>query len=46
MVRLESAHGFIDEAGAHRFWKPGIDITDPADIAVLIERGAPLATIG
>lgn len=41
-VTLSAPHGFIDESGAHRHWQPGFQVTDPSEIALLIERRAPL----
>ena len=40
-VTLARPFGFIDDSGAMRYWNPGV-VTDPADIATLIERKAPV----
>lgn len=45
-ARLLYAHGFIDENGTHRMWKAGDVVSDPAEIAMLTERGADLESIG
>lgn len=42
LVTLESNYSFYDDEGLHRYWPEGQIVTDAADIAVLIERGAPL----
>jgi hypothetical protein len=42
-VTLASLYGFYDEAGHFHGWGEGQVVTDPDHIAVLIERGAPLA---
>ena len=45
-VRLVSPYGFIDENGRHRYWHGGDVISDPAEIALLIGRKAPVEPIG
>ena len=41
-ITLKRPHGFIDEdTGAHRYWQPGL-VTNPDDIALLIERKAEI----
>lgn len=43
-VKLLLPHGFIEEeTGRHRFWKAGEIVTDPAEAALLIGRGAALS---
>lgn len=44
-VKLMSPHGFIDENEQHRYWHSGQEVTDPEEIALLIERKAPLEGI-
>jgi hypothetical protein len=41
-VTLAAPHGFYDEAGDLQAWLQGEVVTDKADIALLIERGARL----
>lgn len=42
-VRLTHPHGFIEEeTGRHRSWLAGEKIVDPAEIELLIGRGAPV----
>jgi len=43
-VRLLRPHGFIDETGTQRYWRQGLVVSHPADVAVLIARGAHFAT--
>lgn len=44
-VSLSAPYGFIDDSGATRYWQAGVTVTDPADVALLIGRKAPLAGI-
>lgn len=39
---LTSPYGFIDENEQHRYWHAGTEVTDADDIALLIERQAPV----
>ncbi len=39
-IKLVRPHGFIDEAGNHRYWQQDQVVFEPADIKVLMERGA------
>jgi hypothetical protein len=39
-IRLVEPHGFIDDAGEHRYWQQGQNVTDPDDIAILVDRAA------
>ncbi len=39
-IKMIAPHGFIDEDGTHRLWQQGQEVFDPADIALLAERGA------
>jgi hypothetical protein len=39
-IRLTHPHSFIDENGRHRTWRAGDLITDPAEVALLVERKA------
>jgi hypothetical protein len=39
-IKLMSHHGFIDDNGVHRFWPAGSVIVMPADVALLVDRGA------
>lgn len=41
-VTLEAPHGFIDDAGVHRYWHQHFVETDPDNIALLIARKARL----
>ena len=41
-VVLSAPYAFIDETGATRAWSPGVTVTDAEDIALLIDRKAPL----
>ncbi|MCI4431608.1 MAG: hypothetical protein JHC40_20865 [Burkholderiales bacterium] len=42
-VKLAAPYGFInDETGEHHYWQVGQEVTDPAEIKVLVERQAPL----
>jgi hypothetical protein len=44
-IRITAAeYGFWEGEGAskrYRGWKEGEDVTDPAEVALLVERGAP-----
>ena len=44
-VRLVSPHGYIDENGRHRYWHGGDVISDPAEIALLMGRKAPVEPV-
>jgi len=39
-IELVRPHSFIDDAGLHRMWNQGQAVTDPAEIALLVERKA------
>jgi hypothetical protein len=41
-VLVVRQHSFLDDTGRHRIWLGGQIVTDPADIALLIQRGATL----
>ncbi|MBU3625726.1 hypothetical protein ICN48_05690 [Polynucleobacter sp. JS-Safj-400b-B2] len=42
-ITLSAPHGFIDEdTGEHRYWHAGMEVTDPEEIKLLIDRQAPL----
>ncbi len=42
-LRLAAPYGFIDEdTDAHHYWQAGQEVTDPAQIKLLLERQAPL----
>lgn len=41
-VTLASPFGFYDDAGLGRFWSAGQVVTKPDEVAILIERMAPL----
>ena len=41
-VTMESTYSFYDDEGLHRYWPEGHVVTAADDIALLIERGAPL----
>ena len=44
-VQLVRPHGFIDEYGQNRHWQQGEIVGDPAQVALLIERGAHLQNL-
>lgn len=39
---LTAPYGFIDDDGQHRYWHAGTEVTDADEIAVLVERKAPV----
>lgn len=39
-IKLTAPHGFYDEAGDLQAWLQDEVVTDPKDVALLIERGA------
>ena len=41
-VTLSAPHGFIDDEGNHRYWQQGQVVTDPEEVALLIEREASI----
>jgi hypothetical protein len=41
-LQLTAPYGFIDENDRARNWRAGDIITDPAEIALLIDRVAPV----
>lgn len=41
-VRLTSLHGFIDEDDRHRTWQEGDVVSDPSEVKLLTDRGAPV----
>lgn len=44
-VRLTSPYGFIDEYGDRWHWDANQIVRNPAIIALLLERGAPVETV-
>ena len=44
-VRLVRPCGFIDDFKAERFWKSGAVVGDPAEVALLVEHGAPIEDV-
>jgi hypothetical protein len=44
-VRLLADHGFVTDIDAVYFKRAGAIITNPAEVAVLRERGAPLEKV-
>jgi hypothetical protein len=44
-IRLTAPYGFMDENERHCFWTAGSVVTDPAEIALLVERAAPIKTV-
>jgi hypothetical protein len=44
-IRLTHLHGFIDENDRNRVWRAGDVVTDPAEIALLVDRKAPIETL-
>lgn len=44
-VRLTAPHGFIDENSRHRYWNAGEVVGDAAEVALLINRGAPVEPV-
>jgi hypothetical protein len=45
VVKLSRPHGFIDDYGAHRFWKAGEIVGDPATVQLLTDRGATIEDV-
>ena len=45
-VRLVRPYGFIDEHGQNWHWHQGDVVGDPAQVALLIERGAHIEPVG
>jgi hypothetical protein len=41
-ITLSAPHGFIDDEGNHRYWQQGQVVTDPEEVALLIEREASI----
>lgn len=41
-VTLASPYGFYDDADVPLFWAAGQVVTESADVALLVARGAPL----
>jgi hypothetical protein len=39
-IRLTRPHGFIDQDGNDRFWRAGMVISAPGEVALLMDRGA------
>lgn len=39
---LAAPYGFIDDDGERHYWHAGTEVANPDEIAVLIERGAPV----
>lgn len=44
-IVLIAPHGFIDENDRHRYWNAGEIVSDPHEVALLIERGAPIEEV-
>jgi hypothetical protein len=44
-IRLMAPHGFVDDDGRNRFWLAGTVVCDPAEIALLVERRAPMTAV-
>ena len=44
-IILTAPHGFIDENDRHRYWNAGEIVSEPHEIALLIERGAPVEEV-
>lgn len=41
-VVLTNIYGFLDEEGGNNFWSEGQEVSDPDEILILVERGAPI----
>jgi hypothetical protein len=41
-VSFSAPYGFIDDSGATRYWQAGVTVTEAEDVALLIDRKAPL----
>lgn len=44
-VKVTSFYGFYGDDGSPNFWQEGQVVTDPDQILILFERGAPLENI-
>lgn len=44
-IRMTHLHGFVDDNGMHRQWHGGNVISNPHEIALLVERGARFEVI-
>lgn len=44
-IILTAPHGFIDENDRHRYWNAGEVVSEPHEVALLIERGAPVEEV-
>lgn len=41
-VVMEANYGFYEDSGRFRSWKEGEVVTDPAEVKLLLDRGAPV----
>lgn len=39
-IRVVQPFGFIDDFGTHKYWQGGTIIGDPAEVALVVGRGA------
>lgn len=44
-VKVLRHHSFVDHNGRHREWRGGMILDDPAEVALLIERGAHIEVV-
>ena len=44
-IKMDSLHGYYEENGRYREWKQYDVITDPAEIKLLVARGAPFSVV-
>ena len=42
-VTLDAPYGFIDDEGVNRYWNAGQVVTNSDDVALLVERLAPIS---
>jgi len=46
VIQITGPYGFLDDDDQLHMWQPGIDITDPADIALLVSNQVEHLDIG
>ena len=44
-LRVNQEHGFYEDTGRLRLWHEGDVVTDPTEIALLLDRGAPCSPV-
>ena len=42
LFRLVVPHGFVDDHGAHQYWRAGQVVSDAEELALLLARGVLL----